>query len=287
MEQTGSSSALTAGSWGQWSATFWPLLGLRQCWSAPVYSGFQLKHIFFLFSAADRCKEVQQIREQHPNKIPVRSLPFPTLREGTTDTPKIAKNQRSWSHLNKSGRGCAWHATSCLQVIIERYKGEKQLPVLDKTKFLVPDHVNMSELVKIIRYKHAAVCSYLQAGGWSFDDITLFLLLFLPDAACSWTPRRPSSCWSTSTAWCPCPRPSLRSTSRSGMRMASSTWSTPPRRPLAAEDEQTRWGAGRWRQHPHSADKYITVVTSPTPSLPVLFSSFLILVSRYNTMFHS
>jgi len=42
--------------------------------------------------------------------------------------------------------------TCTLQIIVERYRKEKYLPALDKTKFLVPQEMTMSQFATIIRY---------------------------------------------------------------------------------------------------------------------------------------
>lgn len=61
------------------------------------------------------------------------------------------KNRKSFSERKKEVECVKKEHENKLPVIIERYQHDKQLPNLDKCKFLIPDDLNMSDIQKIIR----------------------------------------------------------------------------------------------------------------------------------------
>uniref|UniRef100_A0A674NHY9 Microtubule-associated protein 1 light chain 3 gamma n=1 Tax=Takifugu rubripes TaxID=31033 RepID=A0A674NHY9_TAKRU len=68
---------------------------------------------------------------------------------------KPFKQRKNFATRKQEVAGIRSKFPNKVPVIIERYEGEKYLPPLDKTKFLVPHELTMTQFVTIIRNRMA------------------------------------------------------------------------------------------------------------------------------------
>lgn len=80
------------------------------------------------------------------------------------------KQVKSFAERKKRSETLRMAYHNKVPILIERYRNEKLLPNIDKTRFLVPDHLPVSELLKIIRRRlalHPNQAFYLLVNGHS------------------------------------------------------------------------------------------------------------------------
>ncbi|KAM9313647.1 microtubule-associated protein 1 light chain 3 gamma [Pholidichthys leucotaenia] len=108
----------------------------------------------------------------------------PLEQEQLQSRNKPFKQRKSLAVRKQEVAGIRSKFPNKVPVIIERYDREKLLPALDKTKFLVPQELTMTQLVTIIRNRMALLPSqafYLLVNNGGMASMSLTLLQIYKD----------------------------------------------------------------------------------------------------------
>lgn len=98
--------------------------------------------------------------------------------ENKDNSAKSFKQRKSFATRKEEVAGIRAKFPNKVPVIVERYHKEQNLPVLDKTKFLVPEELSMSQFATIIRNRmslNANQAFYLIINNKSISSMSLSL----------------------------------------------------------------------------------------------------------------